>query len=136
MLLQRTNKKRSRSRPASLTIELLILLPIIFALIFAMVQFSLMEVAIQRITVASAQGARVGAQGGAPKDVERAVKRSLGNGRLQRAEVISRIGNRTGDPVVVTVRIPSQQAVPNLLAFFGVSFHGKNLVGQTVLRKE
>jgi hypothetical protein len=42
----------------------------------------------------------------------------------------------SGEPVMVRVEIAANQAVPDLLAFIGFSIRGKQLVGQTIMRKE
>lgn len=42
----------------------------------------------------------------------------------------------SGEPVVVRVQTPVNNAVPDLLAFLGISIQSNNLVGQTIMRKE
>jgi hypothetical protein len=138
--------KRKEQGPArrrgSLTIELLLLLPILFAVLLAVVEFSQLIEADQRLSAASAQGARVAAQGGDAEEVAHAVRQVLGKGRLSQAKILARLTDRDGRPipsgetVEVVVVIPAKKAVPDLLAFFGFSLGKRELVGQTAMRKE
>jgi hypothetical protein len=115
---------------------------VLLALALAVIQFGLMESANQRLALASAQAARVAAQGGDRDDVERAARRVLGSGRLRHARIHARLADESGRPlpcgesVEVVVEIPADQAAPNLLRFLGVSTRGRILCGHTVMRKE
>ncbi len=42
----------------------------------------------------------------------------------------------SGEPVLVRVQTPANNAVPDLLAVIGVSIQNNDLVGQTIMRKE
>jgi hypothetical protein len=138
---QRRAPKPSR-RSGSAAIELLILIPILAAAVLAVVQYGLMIAANQQLEAASAVGARVASQGGGPAEVEHAVKKHLGDGRLRQADVLGKLTDEhgypltTGETVVVVVQIPAEKAVPDLLRFIGISIKGQTLSGQTALRKE
>jgi Flp pilus assembly protein TadG len=131
-----------RRRSGTAVLEMLIALPVLLAVLLAVVEFSMILVAQQQIVAASREGARVAAQGGAQSDVVQAVQQFLGKGRLSNATIAtvltdtSRQPLPSGSPVSVTVSLPTAQAVPDLLAFVGFSISNKNLVGQTVMRKE
>lgn len=134
-------RRRRPGRKGSLTVELLVIMPILLGLLWGMVQLSLLLSAKERLTVASRQGARVAAVGGGPMQVEDMARLALGMGRLAGATVTAELtqGGQpvpTGEPVRVTVSIPVEQAVPNFLAFLGVSFANQSLEASTVMRKE
>jgi hypothetical protein len=42
----------------------------------------------------------------------------------------------SGEPVLVRVQTPANNAVPDMLGLLGVSLQGNNLIGQTIMRKE
>lgn len=129
-------------RGGGVALEFILVLPILTGVVLAIVQMSMMSSARQRLVAASAQGARVAAQGGDIVDVDEAVRRHLGGGRLAAAEVRALLTDDdlrplvTGDTVEVVVRIPAEKAVPDLLRFVGVSIKGRTLAGRTALRKE
>jgi hypothetical protein len=96
----------------------------------------------QRLTAASREGCRVAALGGHPDEIETAVRRHLGPGLFQQAQVTALILNahgrpvHSGEPVEVGVRIPAGDVVPDLLSFIGYSIRGETLSAFTVMRKE
>lgn len=114
------------------------LLPIVMLVLAAMVQLSLLITCDQRLHEASLEGARVASQGGSQEEVELAVKRVLGRGRLAAAKVESLLEDEDGDPVAagssvaVTVTICAKQAVPGPLSFCG----SRQLIGRAVMRKQ
>lgn len=123
-------------RKGVLSIELLLLLPIVIILLVAFYELTRLETVKQQLAVASAQGARVAAQGGLEPDIKAAVLKSLPRNVLQQAGIEARAGTHTGDPVVVEVSIPAKKVVPDLLRFIGFSLHGRTLKRQTILRRE
>lgn len=129
-------------RHGTLAIELLIVLPLLLTVLLAGVEFSLLLVAQQQVVVASREGARVAAQGGAADDVQAAVQKFLGQGPLSQASVTATLTDDHGQPipaggsVSVTVSIAATQAVPDMLAYVGISLSNQSLVGRTVMRKE
>lgn len=140
--LSGTTSPRSTLRAGSLAVELLLVLPVLLAFLLGMLEFSMLLIVRQELLTASREGARVAAQGGGAADVEQAARVFLGTGSLSRANVVSVLTDDTGtplpsgSPVAVTVSIPASQAVPDLLAFVGLSIRNETLAAQTVMRKE
>ena len=137
------NNRRNRGRRAgTVAIELLFVLPLLLSLLFGMIEFSLFLAARQQVTTASREGARVAALGGTEAEVQQAVAQFLGAGNLGNATAqvtfIPQAGlpATSGDAVQVVVSLPVSQAVPDLLAFIGVSLQNQNIVASTVMRKE
>lgn len=130
------------TRRGTMAVEMALVLPILLVVLAAMVEFSMMLVARQQIVAASREGARVAAQGGSNDDVTQAVQLFLGNGNLAQANIDAVLTDGSGrplppgSPVMVTVSLPANQAVPDLLAFIGVSLQNETLAAQTVMRKE
>ena len=135
-------RTRRERRGGSLTLELLFVLPILMAVLLGTIEFSLFGLARQQLVAASREGARVAALGGSQQDVRNAVQLYLGNGQLAPAAIQAVLtdpaGNPipSGQPVTVTVSVPATQAVPDLLAFLGISLTNENIIAQTVMRKE
>src|SRR5947209_2475357 len=129
-------------RRGTLALELLFALPVLLAVLLATVEFSMLLVARQQLLVASREGARVAAQGGDSTEVQQAVALFLGTGPLAGARVDAVLTDDSGQPlpsgaaVAVTLSLPTTQAVPDLLAFIGVSLRRDTLITQTVMRKE
>jgi Flp pilus assembly protein TadG len=143
MLAKRTTPSgHQAARRGSLTLELLFVLPILMAILLGTIEFSMFGLARQQIVAASREGARVAALGGSAPDVQQVTRQFLGNGRLAnatvQADITDVLGNPTpsGQPVRVTVSIPANQAVPDLLAFIGFSIKNETIAAQTVMRKE
>lgn len=145
---RRTPRRSSRrsSRRGSLSLELLVVFPILFVLLLALIQFSLTLHARQQLLAASREGCRVAALGGDQLEVERIVKRCLGEGRLSDAEVVladeagqavpSGAALPSGELVFVWVKLPTGYAVPDLLRFIGYSHKDDDLIGRTAMRRE
>jgi hypothetical protein len=138
--------RRRRSRRGILALELLLILPILLLLILAMVQFSLTLHARQQLVAASREGCRIAALGGNLDEVERTIKRTLGNGRLADAdiELTDEQGNPipagqavpSGEAVAVWLRLPTAHAVPDLLRFMGYSIREDEMIARTLMRRE
>jgi hypothetical protein len=123
-------------RRGGVTVEMMLLMPILMAILVAVVEMSMLVMATQEVSEASALGARLGSRGGSSEDVRAAICHALGNGRLREAEVAVVIPPHSGEVVEVVVRIRADKAVPDVLRFIGFGLKGKELVGRTVLRKE
>ena len=143
MLVKRTLLTGNRQqRKGSFTIELLFVLPILMAVLLGTIEFSMFGLARQQVVAASREGARVAALGGSQQDVQQAAQLFLGNGPLANATIQVGItddaGNPipSGQPVQVTVSVAANQAVPDLLAFIGISIKNETIAAQTVMRKE
>jgi Flp pilus assembly protein TadG len=134
--------RRSAARRGTAAVELLLVLPILLSLLLGMFELSMFLAARQQVTTASREGARVAALGGTPDEVQQAVQLFLGSGNLSNANVqVTLIGQNgvpaaTGDAVQVVVTLPLNQAIPDLLAFIGVSIQNQSIVAGTVMRKE
>jgi Flp pilus assembly protein TadG len=140
MLARRTAPLSHRG--GSFTLELLFVLPILMALLLSTIEFSMFGLARQQVVAASREGARAAALGGSAQDVQQAAQMFLGNGALANATVLAGITDAqgmpvpSGQPVQVTVSIPANQAVPDLLRFIGFSIQSETITAQTVMRQE
>lgn len=139
-------RQKRRSRRGILALELLLILPILLLLVLAMIQFSLTLHARQQLVAASREGCRIAALGGDLGEVERTVRRTLGNGRLADADIeITDEAGRTieagqavpsGEAVAVWLRLPTIHAVPDLLRFIGYSIKEDEIIARTLMRRE
>lgn len=142
MLIRRTR----RERRGVLALELLLILPLLLVIILAAVQFSLTLHARQQLVAASREGCRIAALGGDLGEVEKMVRKVLGDGRLGEADVEltdetgapvpSGLAVPSGEAVAVWLRLPTAYAVPDLLRFVGYSIRKDELVARTVMRRE
>lgn len=129
-------------RKATLALELLFVLPVLMAMLLGMVEFSLFLSARQQLTNAAREGARVAALGGDGDEVRQSVRQFLGTGTLSQAEIDVRMTGedgqpvKAGDPVAVVVNMPVGRAVPDLLAFIGLSLRDQTMAAGAVMRKE
>ena len=129
-------------RQAISTLEVLLTVPVLILVVAAVIEFGTMVSVNNRLANASAQGARAASQGADEKEIESAVRESLGKGALEKAEVQMKIRDEqqrrlpSGETVEVIVTIPANEAVPNLLRVIGYSLNDETLVGRTALRKE
>ena len=134
--------KRAPRRSAVAALELLLVLPLLMTVLLGTVLFSLWLSAQQQVNLAAREGARVAATGGGIDDINAVVRLALGDARYQRATVQAQLDGpdggpaAPGDPVAVIVSLPATAAVPDLLAFIGLSIRDQVLVGRTVMRKE
>lgn len=125
-----------------MAVEVLFLLPVVMGVLFACVQLGLLVAANQQLTAASAQAARVAAQGGAEKEIRKAAEDVLGDGPLAGADIHYRLTDDLGQPlkcgdlVEVRVQMAATDAVPNFLGWIGFSAGDEPLVGRTALRME
>lgn len=147
LLTSRTRLGRiTPHRRGYLTLELLFVFPLLIMLLAGMIQLSMTLHARQQLVAACREGARVAALGGDATDVERAVHRSLGDGRLGESSVLltteedqplaSARQVPPGEPVAVWVRLPTARAVPDLLRFIGYSIRDDEIVARTIMRRE
>ncbi len=139
----RNNPRTGRGRRAgTVAVELILVLPILLSLLLGMVEYGMYLAANQQVTTASREGARVAALGGTEAEVRQAVAQFLGAGNLSNATAqvffIAQAGQPavSGDAVQVIVSLPVTQAVPDLLAAFGISLQNQTIVASTVMRRE
>jgi Flp pilus assembly protein TadG len=137
------HKNASARRRGIATIELILVTPILLFLLLAMIELSLILFVKQQLVAASAQGARVAAQGGSAEEVEAAVRMALRDTRLGHyAEVDAVVTDGTGQPmatgaaVQVNVRVAAADVVPDFLAIIGFSLRKEELISSTLMRKE
>src|SRR5262245_4353136 len=120
-------------RRGLLAIEMLIALPIVLSLLLAMVQFSLLMSARQQVTNAAREGARVLALGGGGDEVRTTVDRYLGENVAQINATLSDVNGEpiaSGQPVEVTVTIPTRSLVPEMLGIIGFGLGDSKLVSK------
>src|SRR5262245_60239066 len=121
------------NRTGLLAIELLIALPIVLSLLLAMVQFSLLMSARQQVTNAAREGARVLALGGGADEIRTTVDRFLGENVAQINATLSDVNGEpiaSGQPVEVTVTIPTRSLVPEMLGIIGFGLGDSKLVSK------
>lgn len=124
-------------RRGILSAELLLTLPILIVLLFGLLEFSLLFFARGDVVDASRAGARAARIFGASSEsVEEEVRYSLGSRLAPYARVSSELGDKTGNPVIVTVEVPMAAAAPDLLWLIGYSLQGRDLICQTRMVKE
>jgi len=140
---QRKNRvAKHRRRGVLVSAELTLALPIVVILLCAVVELSMLWSVNHLVKAASQAGCRVAClPSGHPTDSETAayetVANVLGKQRLVDAHFVTlEPGRFTGDPVICEVRLPMGAAAPNMLAMFGFSLEGRELVARTVMRKE
>lgn len=129
----------SRERPGILTLELLFVLPLIIAMLLAMVQFSLLLSARQQVSSAAREAARVAALGGGADEIRLTVDRFLGQDVAYVAATLTNANGdpiHPGEPVEVTVSIPTRVMVPELLGMIGFGLGDARLVSKAVMRRE
>jgi len=131
-----------RRRRGSIAVEILLILPLLLALLLVGIELAMYVSASQRLSAASALGARVAAQGGDEGEVERAVRQALGGGSLSRARIKSVVRDdqgqflEAGDSIEVLVEVPVKEVGPSFLAMIGINWSGESLSSRTVMRKE
>ena len=130
----RTTRRHRRSGMTSM--ELVLSLPMLLLLLMVFVDFSFLMSARGHVVQAARGGARIGVLNGAsPQAVETEVARILGPG-FPAYQVHSQLGEYSGDPVSVTVRVPMTSAAPNLVWPVGYNIRGRELVAQVRMLKE
>ena len=133
----RIHKPLRARRSGVMTLELVLVLPIVALILFAVVEFSLLFSARQSLVAASRSGARIGSLSGATaEDVERAVREQLDPCVCADLAVDVDLGRCSGDPVIVSLRVPMCSVSPDLLKCIGFSVHDNELVAETVMCKE
>lgn len=103
----------------------------------ALFEFSLLFFARGDVVQASRVGARTASMPGVAHDaVEHEIRKVLSPRYLREMQLEIDPGDRTGDVVVVTVRVPMSLAAPDLLWPIGYSLHGRDLYAETRMIKE
>lgn len=135
--MQRRTVPSQRRRRGVLSMELVLTLPILLVMLLGLLEFSFLLSARGEVVHACRAGARVAAlHGVTPDDVQLEVERTIGGQFRSDCTVETLLGEYTGDPVVVTVRVPMTAAAPNLLWPLGYNIRGRDIVAQTRMLKE
>jgi Flp pilus assembly protein TadG len=149
----RIGPRRHNRRGAILSLELIMVLPILLIVLLATVEFGILLMSSQGVGAAASVGARNAAlPSSSLASVTDAVSTALDGYSWQgKQEVVVFVDSGSGfvrdnGPVLanapsgsvvsVTVNVPSDQAAPNLLQYFGISLSGKELTTTYVTRKE
>lgn len=121
-----------------MSMELVLVLPIVIALVFGCIELGMLTSAGSTLKEASRAGCRVATlPGSSDRDVRLAVERVLHRPSLIKScDLHVGRGRHTGDEVRVVVQVPMTAAAPDLLAMFGFGLGGRQLMAQTVMRKE
>jgi hypothetical protein len=145
--------KASRRKGAILSLEMAIALPVLLLVVLAAVEYTFLLLGSQAITAAANVGARQAAlPSTSAADVEDAVFDALASWRWARPQFLEVLVFVDGDPagpgnelenapsgteVQVTVKLPSDQAAPDLLKIVPVlSIAGQELTSSFITRKE
>lgn len=145
--------RRHNRRGAILSLELIMVLPILLLVLLATVEFGILLMSSQGVGAAASVGSRNAAlPSSSLASVSAAVSTALEGYVWQgKHEVIVFVDSGggfvadngtvlanapSGSVVSVTVNVPSDQAAPNLLQYFGISLTGKELTTTYVTRKE
>ena len=138
-------------RGGALTVELVLTLPLLLVVLLAVIQFSMLLISSQAVSVAASVGVRQASLPSAgASSVSSAVFQSLTGWKFQGdAEVVIYVNGvseasspgtlamaNTGDLVSVTVNVPSIEASPDLLNLIGFSIADQTLTATYVMRRE
>ena len=117
--------------------ELVLVLPILATVLTGLVEFSMLFYARSSLVEANRAGARAATLMGVGQEQVEAEIRKILSPRLQEnLEVEFTPGMRSGDTVVVAIRVPMQAASPDLLWPIGYSLEGRYLSTETRMIKE
>jgi len=124
-------------RKGFVSIEVILVLPMFMLLLLGLCEFSLLMSARGTVVDAARAGARYATLHGVNDDeVGEEVRRSLSGPLGKYARVDSRIGEYSGDEVLVRVRVPMSAAAPDLLWPIGYSIRNREIVAEARMLKE
>lgn len=124
-------------RRAFVSLEVVLVLPMLLLILLALFEFSFLFMARGAVVDAARSGARLATLHGVDRvHVEEEVIRSLGPGLGRYAAVDSRLGEYSGDDVLVRVQVPMSAATPDLLWPIGYSVKRRMLVAEAKMVKE
>lgn len=134
---RRASRTGSRRRRGLLSIELVLTLPILLFLLLGLFEFSLLFYARSSVVEASRAGARAATLSGMDQEqVEREVRRILPPALRDECQVDYQPGKRSGERVIVGVRVPMLAAAPDLLWVIGYSLEHQDLYAETSMIRE
>ncbi|MEX1228922.1 MAG: TadE family protein [Planctomycetaceae bacterium] len=117
--------------------ELVFVLPILLFMLLGMLEFSLLFFARSEVTEAARTGARTAMLSGVTEeDVISAIRNTLSPRLHGGLNIHVDLGEQSGDPVGVAVRVPMQNASPDLLWPIGYSLQSQYLYAETSYVKE
>lgn len=135
MKLLRTQS--ARKRRGSISMELVLTLPLLMTLLLGIFEFSLLLLARGDVVQASRAGARMATLNGVTEnDVQAEVQRTLGTRFGSDIQVETQLAEKSGEEILVTVRVPMGAAAPNLLWPIGYNLQGRELLAETRMVKE
>jgi Flp pilus assembly protein TadG len=117
-----------KRRGAILSMELVLILPIFLLLVFAIVEFSMLMSAHTRVANAAQSGARLmSLRGASAEEVRDQVNSLLGASLARNCLIEVHPARHAGDIGRVTVRVPMQNASPDLLWIAGYSLTSRSI---------
>jgi len=129
--------ERGPRRRAFSAMELVLTLPIFVFLLLGIFEFAILFHARSTVIEASRVGARLASLQGARTDqVEQQVREVLPVPLHQDMTVDYVGGVKSGDTVMVGIRVPMSAAAPDLLWPVGFSLNGRSLYAETCMVKE
>jgi len=135
--MESNNSSPSRRRGAILSMELVLVLPIFLLLIFSITEFSLLMSALARVSTAAQSGARLMSISGAQEEeVQGRVAELLGPALAAGSEIIVTPGNYPGEVGTVSVRVPMNNASPDLLWMIGFGLSNRSLESSSAMVME
>lgn len=127
----------SRRRGAILSMELVLVLPVFLLLIFSITEFSLLMSALARVSTAAQSGARLMSLSGArEEEVRDRVAELLGPELAADSEILVVPGTNPGEIGTVSVRVPMQNASPDLLWMIGFGLRDRDLESSAAMVME
>ena len=137
MICKKQHLTQKTKRRGILTMEFVMVMPILAVVLFGLFEFSLLFSARTSVVEACRKGARLATVPGVhPEDVEAEVRRVLPTRLSNQCEVQAIVGENSGDPVSVVVRVPMHCASPDLLWPIGFSLKGQALQSESRMLKE
>jgi Flp pilus assembly protein TadG len=140
--VRRSGRARRARLGAILSLELILVLPILTAILLAIMELSMLMMGYQRVQSASSAACRVGtlplpACTALDQAMQEAAAQALDKLPMVAAYQMNyEVGQYAGDQVWVQVSVPMTAAAPDLLRVVGLSLQGRQLVAQTVMRKQ
>lgn len=138
-MVSKSQRVRShhRHRAGAITLELLFVLPILALILAGLFEFTLLFSARGEVVEASRVAVRKATFPGATvEDVEAEVRRVLRPRFHDTLQVDAMLGEKSGDTVVVAVRVDMKSAAPDLLWPIGYRLKGRQLLSEMCMIRE
>ncbi len=135
--MSRSMSRTPKRRRGFSAMELLVTLPILMFLLFGLFEFAILFHARTLVAEASRVGARAATlRDCEPEKIADAVRETLPKSMQAGMELDYVLGERTGDKVLIGVRVSMADASPDLLWPVGFSLKGRDLYAETLMVKE